>query len=507
MRYEKRLGAVICVLAVITTSSAIAATISGTVFEDLNKNLKLDVAERGIAGVAVSNGVDVITTDVDGNYSLSIDDETVFFITKPQNYMTPVDKNNLPLFYHIHQPNGSPKMQYKGITPTGELPLKINFPLFSSPEPDAFDVFVTSDPQMRNATEVGYVRDDVVAEMIGTKASFGITLGDIVYDNLALYESYNQVMAQVGLPFYNTPGNHDMNYDAKDDHYSLETYKSVYGPPYYSYDYGSVHFVSMDSIGYLGKIQYTGKFGDKQLEWLKNDLKYVPMNKLIVFAMHIPLNGISDRKKLFEIVQERQHLLTIAGHTHTLEQSFITTSMGWKGAAKFPQCILSTVAGQWWTGPKDERGIPVSDQSDGTPNGYHLFSFKGNQFSQTYRAAGKSSDYQMRISSPDGIVTRGRSFKIIVNVFNGNALSMVEAMIDDGPPIKLSKTYALDPFIEKSYKTGYSGARASVCQHLWAVPIPEDITPGVHRVTVRTVDQYGREYKAAKIFEVADSPK
>ena len=56
--------------AVATTlaSPAGADTARGTVFEDRNGNGRLDAGEPGIEGVRVSDGLDVVTTDADGQY-------------------------------------------------------------------------------------------------------------------------------------------------------------------------------------------------------------------------------------------------------------------------------------------------------------------------------------------------------------------------------------------------------------------------------------------------------
>lgn len=44
-----------------------------------------------------------------------------------------------------------------------------------------------------------------------------------MFDDLSLFPRYNRLVAQLGVPFYNVPGNHDMNYGAADDRYALLT--------------------------------------------------------------------------------------------------------------------------------------------------------------------------------------------------------------------------------------------------------------------------------------------
>src|SRR5690606_4053103 len=64
----------------------------GIVYEDSNQNGKRDAREKGVAQVAVSNGVDVVLTDAAGKYHLPARDNSIFFVIKPQGYQFPVDE-------------------------------------------------------------------------------------------------------------------------------------------------------------------------------------------------------------------------------------------------------------------------------------------------------------------------------------------------------------------------------------------------------------------------------
>ena len=39
--------------------------------------------------------------------------------------------------------------------------------------------------------------------------------------------------------------------------------------------------------------------------------------------------------------------------------------------------------------------------------------------------------------------------------------------------------------------------------HIWAAPLPRDLAPGVRRITIRAVDEYGQEHESAKLIEIA----
>ncbi len=163
-------------------------TATGVVFDDTNGNSERDTGEPGVPDVSVSNGREVVRTDAQGRWSLGVTDETILFITKPVGYMVPVNDVQLPQFYYVHYPNGTPiPLRYGGIEPTGPLPDSVDFPLVQRTESDQFDALVFADPQTRNVGELEDFRQDVVAELRGSDAALGITVGDLVNDPLDLF--------------------------------------------------------------------------------------------------------------------------------------------------------------------------------------------------------------------------------------------------------------------------------------------------------------------------------
>ena len=62
----------------------------------------------------------------------------------------------------------------------------------------------------RHLDELRHLARDVVEELIGTDAKFGVTLGDIMFDDLSLFEANNALIALIGIPWYNVIGNHDI---------------------------------------------------------------------------------------------------------------------------------------------------------------------------------------------------------------------------------------------------------------------------------------------------------
>lgn len=497
-------------------------TISGVVYHDANRNLKLDSGERGVKGVLVSNQHDVVLTDKKGRYTLPVSEETVIFITKPSRYHVPLDANNLPQFYYVHQPGGSPELEYPGVRRSGLLPPSVDFPLFRVKKSSEAQALVLGDTQPYTDKELDYLRDDIATELVDTKADFAIVLGDVVGNTLSLYDRYKRIMAQIGIPIYNVPGNHDMNYDSPDDHYALETFKRHFGPSYYSFDYGRTHFVVLDDVEYLGRSpegerRYRGRIGERQLDWLANDLQLVPADKLVVLTMHIPLDQgpdagdairVTDSEALYDVLEQRSHTLALAGHMHTNEHRYLTGDNGWEGEKPLHQVVCGAACGAWWSGPEDERGIPQSFQTDGAPNGYYVFDFNGNAYQARYKAAGQDPAEQMRIMLPAGSLTTEAldTVQVLVNVYDGGLRSVVDYRIDGQPFQPMDLIIRNDPLFARlanQYPALFRGWIAPTpSTHIWTAPLPADLPPGVHTVTVRTTDRYGIAYKGYRVFEV-----
>ena len=488
----------------------------GTVFHDANNNATLDDNETTLANMRVSNGRDIVTTDKSGRYEIPVDDDDIVFVIKPSGWRTPISQDMLPRFYYIHKPNGSPDLVYGGVKPTGPLPAAIDFPLYPQDEPKEFQAIIFADPQPRTQQQVDYVAHDVVRELVGTKASLGVTLGDILFDDLSLFEPQNKAIALIGIPWYNVIGNHDINFDATSDEMSDETFERVFGPAYYSFDHGTVHFLVLDNVDW--HIEEEGKRGryragmsEDQLRFIRNDLALVPQEKLVVLMMHIPLTQLVQKSELFRLIEKRPYTMSMSGHTHYHAHRFLKKADGWRGAEPHHHLINVTVSGCWWRGAKDERGIPIATMQDGAPNGYSIITFNGSDYRVDYKAASKPADYQMNIMVPDEIPeNRIEQTPVDVNVFNGSEFSKVEMSIDGKHWITLKHTRDIDKFfqatvdIERQLKdipwTPLPGPRGS--DHLWRGTLPVTTPQGVYLISVKVTDRHGRTLRDQRVVRI-----
>ncbi|MCP5517091.1 MAG: calcineurin-like phosphoesterase C-terminal domain-containing protein [Verrucomicrobiales bacterium] len=489
----------------------------GVVYEDVNGNQLRDAGEPGLPGVLVSNQREVVKTDQAGRWQLPASEDCAFFVIKPTGWMTPVDAQQLPRFHYLHKPHGSPEVRFGGVPPTGPLPASIDFPLYRHPEPGRFQAVFFGDPQPRDQKEVDYIAHDVVEELIGTPAKFGVTLGDIMFDDLSLFENYNALIALIGIPWYNVIGNHDINYDAVDDRHSDETFERVYGPNYYSYAYGPVQFVVLDNVQWggakpAGTGKYTAGLGEDQLVFIENLLAHVPEDRLVLFMMHIPIMNMADRERLFRLIEPRPYTMSISGHTHWQAHFHLGEESGWRGAEPHHHMVNVTVCGSWWSGEPDELGIPHTTMGDGAPNGYSIITFDGQQAVVDFKASRRPADYQMNIQTPEVIpAAQAPETPVYVNVFGGSTRSTVDMRLDpDGDWIRLTKVLEEDPYFLELKRIEASGVAlrgreltsAKKSNHLWKGLLPANLAPGVHRIRVRSEDQYGRVFNGSRSIRI-----
>ena len=525
-----------------------ATTVSGTVYENRSGGARRQAGDPGIAGVLVSNGRDVARTDANGRYTLALEDESIIFVIKPTGYALPLDEQMLPRFHYIHQPRGTPpslNLHFRGIEPTGPLPESVDFALKKADEPQKFDVIVFTDPQPESHAEIDFIRDDVVNGLIGTTAAFGMTTGDIMFDDLSLYPRLNRIIGQIGLPWYNIGGNHDLNFEAPSAKYSRETFKRVYGPCYYAFEYGDALFLMLDNIDYLGADpgkprfggKYEGRIGQRQLTFVANVLEEFPVDKLVVVGMHIPLRtylgndaGVTtmDRGELLKLLSGRPSTLSLSGHTHTTEHHYFGAEDGFQGSTPHHHQVMTAVSGSWWSGPYDHRGIAVADNRDGSPNGFHVLSIDGQKYSTRFQPAKEPGARQMRITLDSEFhgdrkeiyrdfrmgqllgspISQENAFatSVVVNVFDGGPRTNVEYRIGKRDPVKMERVVRPDPFVEEEFArneaTKKPWVKAEPSSHIWVARLPADLDVGTHCIAVGVTDEYGRQHRDHLVVEL-----
>jgi hypothetical protein len=361
---------------------------------------------------------------------------------------------------------------------------------------------------------VDYIARDIVDPLINRteKFDFGVTLGDIVFDDLSVTEPLVQAIGLIGIPWYYVLGNHDINFDAVDDEHSDEHWEKTFGPAYYSFNHGPTHFVVLDDVLWVGAENakksdpnanrgfYKAGLGKKQLEWLKNDLAQVPANQLVVLMMHIPLEEIEEKAELYRIIADRPYALSVSAHTHFQEHRFVEMENSKKQKVRHHHLVNVTTCGSWWSGAPDPRGIPHTTMRDGAPHGYSVFSFDGNQYSIQFRAARRPASYQMNILAPnfvkqDAVATT----TVFANVFGGSEKSTLEFSWAGEAWKPMVRTIERDPSYVAAFERDQNLTRPYRAlpgpinsPHLWKTTLSAVKKPGVYPLHVRSTDMFGQ---------------
>ena len=119
----------------------------------------------------------------------------------------------------------------------------------------------------------------IIQQINGEKPIFVIDNGDLVFSGKPnQYRLFDQMVSEISTTFCTTLGNHDIRGNGR------STYTMLYGPAYYSFDFGDSHFVFLDSSPGWAQKQ---AISEEQYTWLEKDLKNA-QGKRIFVTSHIP---------------------------------------------------------------------------------------------------------------------------------------------------------------------------------------------------------------------------
>lgn len=207
------------------------------------------------------------------------------------------------------------------------------------------------------------VRDAFMNYTQGNYVDGWIMLGDNAYEGgfdneyqLGFFNYYQSTILP-HLPLFPVIGNHDYNNDSALRKSHVVAYYSIFDPPtnaqlggvasnnpmYYSFDYGNVHFVNLDSYGLeLVGTNYLSlaDTNSPQVNWLKQDLTMNTLPWVVVSFHHPPyglgthhsdleLDLVAIRTNLLPILERYNVDLVLNGHDHSYQRSnFIKNHFG-----------------------------------------------------------------------------------------------------------------------------------------------------------------------------------
>jgi hypothetical protein len=330
----------------------------------------------GAAGVSVTDGYTVVKTDRNGQFSIVPDPSAVFlYLTRPSGH---------DVVGHWYKPL-SAKVNYR-IKPAERDENEYTF------------IHVTDTHVSRNRRSlVGLSQFVKEANTLTPRPRFVVNSGDLLDLNKALlskpasghadFRNYVGIMNHLKMPHYNVAGDHT------DSSYRLEEFprgdhrcgKALYweylGPHFFSFEYGKIHFVSVDFGYHLGKrkilvngknLDYpTNRVQPMHVKWLKQDMGHRSRGTFVVTTAEADLeNHCPD---FLEMARQHDVRMQLVGDIHVLAHK----------KRPVPYRAGGALAGCWWN-PRTNQLCP-----DLMPQGYLVYRVRGEMLDQFYKGLGQ----------------------------------------------------------------------------------------------------------------------
>lgn len=459
---------------------------------------KVSASGNALAGVVVSDGVLVTTTNEEGFYELkSAKKYGYVFVSIPSGYEADI-VGVLPQFSH----------KLRTDSKTCE---RSDFSLKRVGNQDNHTMIFLGDIHLANRTndrtQFRVVTNEIanyVKEHPSEKV-YAMSLGDMTWD--LYWYSRNYCFPQYldeykgvlqNFPIFHTIGNHDHDMNAIGDWDTVQRYHEDMCPSFFSFNVGKVHYIAIDDIQCTNSPASTTDGGGRKyndfvvedvMSWIKEDLKWVDKSTPVVVTMHAPVytkdggNSLNNAAA-FTALFSGYKVTFVSGHSHVLYTVDVDK-------ASIREHNNGAVCAAWWWAGKYNPTYNIS--TDGSPSGYRIMSVKGTQMESYFKASGRSENYQFRVydrnkinidlsmvpsgsqsaltkeltlTVPYGNYAGGSSAnEIIINVWDWNKNWKVE-VTENGKALTVTQKTLMDPSFFLAYTIPHLNAgNTSVSWH------------------------------------------
>lgn len=247
--------------------------VAGRVFVDGNGNGKQEPGEAGLKGVVVTDGERVIRTAADGGFRFQIrmdDNPTHRFVvvTRPNGY-----KPSRGFFVRIGFDES--RTDYKA---------SFGFQSDAASAKRKFWFITASDSQFTSHEQmIPTAKDYAQVTSAHGKPAFLATAGDLTMNGSQFeWDMYDRIRGSSKIPVYEGFGGHDGN--CLDPRCTV-SFEQRIGPPFYSWNYGGVHFVQfVTETSYL-----RAPASDRQRDWMRADMGALAPKTPVIVISHYPL--------------------------------------------------------------------------------------------------------------------------------------------------------------------------------------------------------------------------
>jgi hypothetical protein len=203
---------------------------------------------------------------------------------------------------------------------------------FRTPGSGPFKFLAIGDSGQRTSAQYA-----IASRIASEDPSFLIHAGDMAYMDgnhqefqVNHFDVYNGVLSSV--PLFTTPGNHEYLTEQAQPYLSAHSVPTRTVPVadrgrYYSFDWGNVHFVCLDSNTPL-RFAVTGT--GEMLQWLERDLRATRQFWRVAFMHHPPYAGgpnqldtesVYVRESVVPILEAHGVQFVLSGHEHSFQRS------------------------------------------------------------------------------------------------------------------------------------------------------------------------------------------
>ena len=435
---------------------------------------------KPLDGVLVSDGCGVVRTDKTGHYELHIGPHSgrFVFVTTPRGYWTD---------------------QFYAPIETSTVSRRADFSLQTKSQPDRFDfVFMCDLADLSvGPGKVGTLKTKASiheANAIEPAPAFILVQGDVCIQanegrNCVDCFSVSDIPVRVGIGNHEIMGGEPNPYGA---------YERLFGPTYYSFDWGPVHFIVLNGNkampGGRGNAAVHGAVEGSELAWLKADLAAQPQGEPIVVGVHIPIvstyaarrTDLDDGpfwespndKVLTDLFARHGVRMVLQGHMHENERITV-------GGVEYVESV--SLSGSWWHG-----GQGFERATDGCPRGYRVVSVDGTDVTHRYCSSCESRvDRQGEFMGLRDRIPAAKSTAFTFNCYDAPDGSTAEARLDGG---------AWRPMASVKYKS----SPIDKPHYFRLVADTASLGSGPHAIEARVAWPDGTVVVEKKTFTVAD---
>jgi hypothetical protein len=273
---------------------------------------------------------------------------------------------------------------------------------------DGFSFMFLGDIQVTHSAAIDFTAWGKLVEMAYSKnpgLAFALQAGDIVESGIntsewaAFLDAATSVFSKV--PFFPTNGNHESNFLSGKPELYLDTFTLPRNGPkgfeeeFYSFDYGNVHIMAVNSWVFSGEQKLTGEQLDALDAWVALDLASsnaawkIVLTHVPLYPVHSDTTGVTAREHWISLFERYGVSLMLVGHQHVYSRLKPLTG----GAPDYEDGITQIMG---------NSGMKFYDSADETyaertiynVSNYEIISVDGNSLTvQAFDIDGNELDY------------------------------------------------------------------------------------------------------------------